>query len=137
MRVYSAHIRRGGLDPDRDIVLLKEGFCWPAALFAPAWGLWHGLWMTAIIWGAVVIAPVIAVTAFHLDHGFVGWLVFGAGLIAGFVGNDLRRAALTRNGFAFEDVVAGEDRFVAEYRFFERHPALAADIADLTGVRAA
>ena len=30
MRLYSVHLRRHGLDPDRDIVLVKEGFSWPA-----------------------------------------------------------------------------------------------------------
>ncbi|MBI2584926.1 MAG: DUF2628 domain-containing protein, partial [Rhodospirillales bacterium] len=34
MRLYSVHLRRHGLDPDRDLVLVKEGFSWPAFLLS-------------------------------------------------------------------------------------------------------
>ena len=35
----SFHIRHSGLDPDRDVVLVKEGFSWPAFFFSGFWGL--------------------------------------------------------------------------------------------------
>lgn len=135
MRVYSAHICRGGLDPDRDIVLLKEGFCWSAALFAPLWALWHGLWLSAIVWAAVVGVPAVLAKSLNIETSVIGWLMMGVGVIAGFVGNDLRRADLARRGFAFEDVVSASSRVEAEHRFFEHHPVLAAEIADLAGVK--
>ena len=47
MRLYSVHLRRHGLDPDRDIVLVKEGFSWPALLFSFLWALRHQLWLAA------------------------------------------------------------------------------------------
>ena len=40
MRVYSVHIRRHGLDYDRDIAVVKEGFSWPALCFGALWALY-------------------------------------------------------------------------------------------------
>ena len=48
MRLYSVHLRRHGLDPDRDSVLGKEGFSWPALLFSFLWALRHRLWLAAV-----------------------------------------------------------------------------------------
>ena len=44
MKIYSVHDRPGSLAPDRDVVLVKEGFCWPAFFLTALWALWHRLW---------------------------------------------------------------------------------------------
>jgi hypothetical protein len=53
MRVYTVHIhpRRRDADGlgDRDVVLVKEGFCWPALFFSVIWAIWKGLWLVALL----------------------------------------------------------------------------------------
>jgi len=133
MRIYSAHIRRGGLDPERDIVLVKEGFSWPAALFAPAWALWHGLWVPAAIMFVSIGGLMAAAKGFGIGSDAAGLLLAGAATVIGFLANDLCRASLERRGFVMHDIVAAPSRESAEYRFFDRNPALAADIAASVG----
>ncbi|MDD9877686.1 MAG: DUF2628 domain-containing protein [Magnetovibrio sp.] len=117
MRVYSIHVRRHGLDLDRDLALVKEGFSWPAFLFAGIWALWNRMWL----WAAVFLAvpPVIGVTmrglgADPLAQSVVG---FGWALIVGLVANDLKRAALERRGFVETGVAAGRGADEALYGY--------------------
>ena len=66
MRVFTVHLRRHGLDVDRDLAFVKEGFCWPAFLLSFLWALWHRLWIVAIAilcveaalsWGLAALSP--------------------------------------------------------------------------------
>ena len=41
--IYPAHGRGRGRD-DEDVVLIKDGFSWPAFFFSLIWALWHRLW---------------------------------------------------------------------------------------------
>lgn len=134
MRVYSVHTRRGGLDPDSDIVLIKEGFCWPAALFGPVWAAWHGLWIPTAILTVTIVGLSTILGFFDLGDATPLWLIGGIVAGTGFVGNDLRRTRLARRGFVLEDVVVAADRDGAEHRFFDRHPVLAADVVGVTEV---
>jgi len=125
MRIYSVHIRRDGLDPDRDIVLVKEGFSWPAALFAPLWALWSELWIVAT--GMVLFIAGGAAIVVSLGFGSVAstWLSVGLAVLVGFLANDLLRDALERRGFVLRDVVVAANKDSAAFRFFDRNPELA------------
>jgi hypothetical protein len=100
MRVYTVHYRPGSVAPDRDAVLVKEGFNWPAFLVA------------AVVAGAVT--------------GPLGPFADAAGLaLAVFLGaeaNDWRRAWLARRGYV-EQVVAAANRSAALRRFVDLLPA--------------
>ena len=58
MNTYTVHLRRHGLDPERDVVLVKEGFSWPAFFLSFLWALWHQLWLAA----ALILAAHIAIS---------------------------------------------------------------------------
>ena len=63
MRFYTVHILPGDPDPGDSIVLVEEGFCWPAFLLSPLWALWHRLWLVAaILLGAGAIVSAAAAT---------------------------------------------------------------------------
>ena len=55
MRVYTVHLRRHGLMPERDLVLVREGFSWWAFLFTSLWALWHRMWWEALGLFAIVL----------------------------------------------------------------------------------
>ncbi len=133
MRIYSVHIRRDGLNPDRDIVLVKEGFSWPAALFAPLWALWNELWIVAA-WMLLFIAGAAAiVVSLGLGGVATAWLSVGLAVMAGFLANDLMRVALERRGFVLRDVVVAANKDSAAFRFFDRNPELASIVMGTEG----
>ena len=129
MRVYTVHLRRQGLDPDQDIVLVKEGFCWPALFFSVLWALWCRLWWVALALLAVEVALAIAIALLGLDALSEAAVSLGLAAIIGFVANDLRRWTLGRQGFVEVAVVTAESKVAAERRFYDHNPHLAAELA--------
>lgn len=99
MRVYSVHIRRHGLDLDRDFAVIKEGFCWPAFLFNAFWALWHRNWLAAV----VMIAVLMAISYMNRFFGgtFITELILSTSwfMIIGGLANDIRRHQLDQKGF--------------------------------------
>ena len=97
-------------------MLVKEGLCWPAALFTALWALWHGLWATALVLAAAAAALGAAAVAVGLDGVSQTALGIGYCLSVGYLAGDLRRRALERRGAHFVGVVCGADREAAEHR---------------------
>ena len=129
MRFYTAHVRHGGLDPDRDVVLLKEGFSWPAFFFSVPWALIARLWLAALAL-ALIIAAVESL-AYLIELDSITRTALSMGLFAGFgwIGNDLRRQKLERAGFVFRGVIAAETHDDALKRFLDGAPELARELA--------
>ncbi len=128
MRHYTVHLRRHGLDPDRDLVLVKEGFSWPAFFFSVLWALWHRLWLVAGLFFLVQVAVSLVLAVWKPDPVSASAVSVGAALIVAYVANDLRRWTLGRRGFVETAVVAADGRDGAERRFLDDEPALAADL---------
>lgn len=120
MHVYTIHVRHHGLDPDRDIVLVKEGFCWPAFLLTFTWALWKRLWGMAIAIAGIYIVASGFIYALEPDPISEAALAFAFAGVIGFVANDARRRKLARDGYAFEGVIAAADLEVAEYEYARR-----------------
>ncbi len=129
MRVYTVHLRRQGLDPDRDTMLVKEGFSWPALLFSVLWALWCRLWWVALGLLALQVALGGAVALLGLDPLSEAAISLGFAVIVGLVANDLKRWTLRRQGFVEVAVVIASDRDAAERRFYDHNPQLAAELA--------
>ena len=128
MRVFTVHLRRHGLDVDRDLALVKEGFCWPAFALSFLWALWHRLWIVAIAIFSVEAALSWTFAAFATDPVSRVAISFGLAFIIGMLANDARRWTLVRREFADAGVVAADDRDAAEHRFLESRPELAAEL---------
>ncbi len=129
MRMYTAYVRHGGLDPDRDVVLVKEGFSWPAFVFGPLWALTRRLWLAAAVFALILVGSEMVMRAFVRDEIAMTILTLILSATFGWVGNDLRRRKLERRGFAFRGVVAGGDIDAALARFLDSTPGLARDLA--------
>ena len=132
MRTYTVHLRRSADAPalgpigDRDLVLIKEGFAWPAFFFSVLWALRHRMW-----WGALALVAVngigaALVVAFGMNPVGEVLVNLGVAILIGQSGNDLRRWTLGRSGFTELGVVMAENRTAAERRFLETRPWLAA-----------
>ncbi len=129
MKVFTVHTRCGGLDPDRDVVLVKEGFSWPAFFFSFGWALWCRLWFAALAIFAIEVAVNAGLAAMGADPASQAAVSLGVAAAVGLVGNDLKRRNLWRRGYVESDIVTGDGGDAAERRFFERHPELAAELA--------
>lgn len=128
MRLYTVHLRRHGLDPERDLAAVKEGFCWPAFFFSALWALGNGLWLVgfALLAAQAVVGAALALLG--LDPVSQAAVSLGMAVIIGMVANDLRRWTLSRRGFDEAAVVAGADADAALGRFLNDAPLLAADL---------
>jgi Protein of unknown function (DUF2628) len=97
---------------------VRDGFSWPAFLFAPLWMARHRLWLALIVYLLVVFALGAATRVL----GVGDWvLVIGllVALLVGFEASTLRRYGLARLGWKILGVVVGDDLESAERRFFD------------------
>lgn len=122
MRVFTVHLSQSALSPDRDAVLIKEGFCWPAFFFGPFWALWHRMWFVCLGIFAVTILLAVAESVLHVDPLTYGAISIGVAVLIGFNGNDWRRTALAARGWRMSGLSAAANRDSAFRRFVDLHP---------------
>jgi hypothetical protein len=122
MAVYTVHepprLNDDVLRRTDRFAFVRDGFSWPAFLFAPLWMVRHRLWLALIVYLLVVFALSAATRA--LGGGdwvlAIGLLV---ALLIGFEASTLRRYGLARRGWKTLGVVVGDDLESAERRFFD------------------
>ena len=111
-------------------MLVKEGFSWPAFVFAGFWILWHRMWLAAAAFWALWFAFAGVLALFGVDEASQGIISIAIALAVGVFGNDVRRWQLSRAGFQFAAISAGRDRDAATVRYLDTEPALAAEMVD-------
>lgn len=104
----------------RAVVLVRDGFSWPAALFGPVWALAHGLWFTALGLAGLALGLAVLIVEGPARPATGAAIGVAAALFVGFHAADLRAHALARRGYRVDDtlVAPGEDE--AERRYFAR-----------------
>lgn len=122
MRVYTVHeppgLRGRGAAAAQQIVFVKDGFCWPALLFAPIWLIYHRMWLVLLGYLAASIALEAASVQFGQESVAAGLLGLLFALYFALEANNLRRWHLARKGYVLRAVSAGHDRAECERRFF-------------------
>jgi hypothetical protein len=126
-RLYTVHL----LDNASDVglVLVKEGFCWLGFFFAVPWALFHRMWWWAGAFATLQIIMVIVFKVTALAEAEQGVASFALALAIGFSADELRRNALTRQGYCLEDVVLEQNVDRATQRFLDARPELAIRMA--------
>lgn len=107
------------VDRAEELVFIKDGFNFSAALFAPVWLLANALWIEFGIYA-------LAVTSVSLLADVVGFGGFWAGfaiavihLLVGAEADSLKRFALERRGWHAVGTVVGNNSAECERRFFD------------------
>ena len=120
MRIFTVHIKPYSPAADGEAVLVKEGFCWPAALIPVLWALYRRLWRWVIILLAAQVGIGLASDALALGTAMQIPIAVAFSAYVGFGSNDWRRAGLARRGYALADIVVGKNMLAAERRYFQR-----------------
>lgn len=119
MRLYSVFLRKHGIAPDKDLVLVKEGFSWPAFLFTFLWALWLRMWWPAVGLFAVVVLVSLAASHLVVPEAYESLISLSLVIAIGFVGNDIRRWWLEQREFTEVAVVSGRNSEEAMRRFLD------------------
>ena len=131
-RIYTAYLRsmdETAQHDDGGLTLIKDGFSWPAFFLAVPWALWHRMWIVAAVLVFVQVVLGLLPGLFGLGEIAQSALSFGLALAIGFAATDLRDWSLRLRGDTAVDVVLAESREMAERRFLENRPQLAAQLA--------
>ena len=114
MKTYTVHLHR-----QKSPVLVPERFSWGGLILGPLWLLLRGVWIGAILSGAILFLactvppPVLRPLA-----------AFGVMVLLGLLGNDLRRWHLGFRRFRLGCVVAARNRDEALFRLLSHRPDL-------------
>ncbi|MCF8470008.1 MAG: DUF2628 domain-containing protein [Parvibaculum sp.] len=117
MNIYTVHELPGAPLDGAGLVLVKEGFSFPAFVFSWMWLLWHRLWVALGLWlGLTVLVSLIA--DFLYGAGAAAICSLALQLVLGFEANDIRRWTLARRGYRFAGITGGATIEDAERLFF-------------------
>jgi len=128
MTVFTVHVKD---TPDKpDLVLVKDGFSWGAALFSSIWALCVGAWELAIALLVVQVAVGGLLPLLNLNAAALGMAQLGMAVIIGLIANEGRRVFLNMRGLTEIGVVTGPDKVEAERRFLDTHPDITAQLLE-------
>jgi hypothetical protein len=123
MAVYTVHEpapktgARSASEPER-FVFVRDGFSFWALLLGPLWMLRHRMWLVLLGYG--VLAAALSVVLHLHASGKIGLVVWGLiAFLIGFEAGTLRRFTLRRRRYRNIGIVVGDDRELAERRFFD------------------
>lgn len=120
MRSYTVHELSGAPADGKGIVLVREGFNWPAACFALVWLIFKRQWVVAAFYFALSALLLAVAKWFSASEALLSVITI---MLQGFLGvaaHDLMRWTLARQGYREIGVASGVDLQEAERDFF-RH----------------
>jgi hypothetical protein len=107
----------GTLPPDpMKLVFVKDGFCWPAFLFAGLWMIYRRLWLVLIGYAVVSLALVAAAKA--AGGGIIGFVILAIHFLFALEATALRTWTLGRHGYRLVGIAEGRREEEAEIRYF-------------------
>jgi hypothetical protein len=128
MAAFTVHIPAtpaGQTPPADKIVLLRDGFSFPATLFGPFWLAWNRAWLGAIGWAILLAAIAFIGYKLGIPKRTMALVGLALSVVLGFEGVRLIAWCLARKGYAESGVVVGENAEEAEEIFFHNwRPAM-------------
>jgi hypothetical protein len=123
MAIYTVHeppLKRydTATDPDR-FVFVRDGFSLWAFLLGPLWMLRHRMWLALIGYIALMAALQFGLHRLELPGEVGPVIAVLVALLVGVEAGTLRRFTLSRRGWNNVGLIVGDDREMAEQRFFD------------------
>jgi len=120
MRVDAVYEQAGDTrhDANESTILVKEGFCWPAAIIPLFWLLYRRLWVVALTVMVLLAGAGVAPIFFHGSEPYAALGLVALSLVFGAEGNNLRQYFLVSEGYSFTGVVVGRNEPEAAMRLF-------------------
>jgi hypothetical protein len=106
------------LESAEQLLFVKDGFSWPAALLPPLWLLWKRMWLEFAIYAGGTGLMVWALTSMGATDTTSALLLI-IQIVFGFEAGALYSAALERRGWRAVGTVTGRNAEDAERRFLE------------------
>lgn len=100
-----------------NIILVKEGFCWPAFLFTIPWAVWQRLWLVAAGLLGISTITIVVLDWLGADQTVILISYFGIAILFGYHANDFRRNKLEQVGYLERAVVFGTTADAALWRY--------------------
>lgn len=104
---------------DQETAFVPDAWSWPAFIFGPLWLVWHRQWLSALAYGVLWLAVVVAGVRFGLHPVAVLLVTNVMAFALGLEGNSLRRWKLSRKGRAPVTVIAAGAEQEAAIRYFK------------------
>jgi hypothetical protein len=121
MPTYTVHApppRQGQSAGPERFVFVRDGFHFWAFLLAPFWLLVKRLWLVFVLYVIFTGVLTVALKLAHVQATVQFVVDAGVALLIGFEAATLRRWTLGRRGWQMLGFVVGEDKEMAERRFF-------------------
>jgi len=107
------------LERAEELLFVKDGFSWFAALLAPIWMLVNRLWLALLIYLLVVGAIAGGLTALGVAPIWITLVDIAINLMVGLEADSIRRWTLRRRGWRQIGAVSGRNTSECERRFFD------------------
>jgi len=128
MRFFTLHERPGKTGGDADLLAVKTGFSWWAAVLPPIWLLWHRLWLGLIAYLLFSTAFGFALELVDMADPAATALGLALSLLIGVSAHDFRRWTLGRHGWRMVGVLRADSAEEAEILFHRSERRLVASV---------
>lgn len=128
MTTYSVYVRQSGLHAIGDVVVVRDGFSFAAAVLPVIWALWHRHLLAAAGYLAIALALSALFVTVPMTEALQGVTSLGVAALQGFTAADVRRWSLERTGFHLETWGAFETADRALKHVLSQDHDLCADI---------
>ena len=103
--------------PER-FLFVRDGFHGWAFLLGPFWLIRYQLWLALVLYAIGMVALIAGLATLRASGSAQAFALFIVALLIGFEAASIRRWTLARRGWAMLGFVVGDDRDIAEHRFF-------------------
>jgi hypothetical protein len=103
--------------PER-FLFVRDGFHGWAFLLGPFWLIRYRLWLALVLYAVAMVALIAGLATVRASASALAFALFIVALLTGFEAASIRRWTLARRGWATLGFVVGDDRDIAEHRFF-------------------
>lgn len=117
MKIYTVYTKDIGPSQLEDLVLVKEGFSWMAAILNFFWAFYHKMWVAGSILLIVNIVFIFLETKGYMEPEIVHSIKVGLLLFIGYNFNDWYRNNLIKQGLIPCGLVSGKNEDEARYKF--------------------